>query len=91
MNPVQNFEIFAPKLVDRKEYLSAGHRACQGCGEVLALRHILKALGDDVVVANATGCMEIISSGYPRRPGKFPTSMSLSRTPLPWDPESRRP
>ena len=40
MNPVQNFEIYAPKLVDKKEYLSAGHRACQGCGEVLALRHI---------------------------------------------------
>ena len=65
MNPVQNFEIFAPKLVDKKEYLSAGHRACQGCGEVLALRHILKALGDDIVVANATGCMEIISSALP--------------------------
>ena len=72
MNPVQNFEIFAPKLVDKKEYLSAGHRACQGCGEVLALRHILKALGDDIVVANATGCMEIISSGYPQTAWEVP-------------------
>lgn len=66
MNTVQNFEIFAPKLVDRKEYFSAGHRACQGCGEVLALRLLLKALGEDVVVANATGCMEIISTAYPQ-------------------------
>jgi len=66
MNTVQNFEIFAPKLVDRKEYFSAGHRACQGCGEVLALRLLLKGLGDDVVVANATGCMEIVSSAYPQ-------------------------
>lgn len=66
MNTVQNFEIFAPKLVDRKEYFTAGHRACQGCGEVLALRLLLKGLGDDVVVANATGCMEIISSAYPQ-------------------------
>ncbi len=72
MNPVQNFEIFAPKLIDRKEYLSPGHRACQGCGEVLALRHILKALGDDIVVANATGCMEIISSGYPQTAWEVP-------------------
>jgi pyruvate ferredoxin oxidoreductase beta subunit len=72
MNSVQNFEIFAPKLIDRKEYISAGHRACQGCGEVLALRHILKALGDDVVVANATGCMEIISSGYPQTAWEVP-------------------
>jgi len=66
MNTVQNFEIFAPKLVDRKEYITSGHRACQGCGEVLALRMLLKALGEDVVVANATGCMEIISTGYPQ-------------------------
>ena len=57
MTLVQNFEIFAPKLIDRKEYFSPGHRACQGCGEVLALRIILKALGDDVVISNATGCM----------------------------------
>ena len=65
MNTVQNFEIYAPKLVERKEFLSAGHRACQGCGEVLALRLLLKGLGEDTVVANATGCMEIISSCYP--------------------------
>lgn len=64
-NTVQNFEIFAPKLLERKEFLSAGHRACQGCGEVLALRQLLKGLGGDTVVANATGCMEIISSCYP--------------------------
>jgi len=65
MNTVQNFEIFAPKLVERGEFLSPGHRACQGCGEVLALRQLLKGLGADTVVANATGCMEIISSCYP--------------------------
>ena len=72
MTLVQNFEIFAPKLIDRKEYFSPGHRACQGCGEVLALRIILKALGDDVVISNATGCMEIISSAYPQTAWEVP-------------------
>ena len=31
---VENFELYAPKLVDKGEYFTAGHRACQGCGEV---------------------------------------------------------
>jgi len=65
MNTVQNFEIYAPKLIEKKEFISAGHRACSGCGEVLGLRLIMKALGEDVVVSNATGCMEIISTPYP--------------------------
>jgi len=65
MNIIENFDLYAPRLVDKKEYVSPGHRACQGCGEVLALRLMCKALGPDVVIANATGCMEIISSMYP--------------------------
>jgi pyruvate ferredoxin oxidoreductase beta subunit len=65
MNIRENFDLDAPRLVDKKEYLGAGHRACQGCGEVLGLRLMCKALGPDIVVANATGCMEIISSMYP--------------------------
>jgi len=65
MNTVQNFEIFVPKLVEKREFFSSGHRACQGCGEVLALRLLLKGLGEDAIIANATGCMEIISSAYP--------------------------
>ncbi len=71
-NIVQNFEIYVPKLLDKEEYFSAGHRACQGCGEVLALRLIMKALGEDVVVSNATGCMEIISSAYPHTAWEVP-------------------
>ncbi|MEI6125356.1 MAG: thiamine pyrophosphate-dependent enzyme [Pseudomonadota bacterium] len=42
-----------------------GHRACIGCGEVLAMRQIMKSLGKDTVVCMATGCMEIISSPFP--------------------------
>jgi len=71
-NTVQNFDIYVHKLLDKKEYFSSGHRACQGCGEVLALRLLLKALGDDVIVSNATGCMEIISSAYPATAWEVP-------------------
>ncbi|HNY73116.1 MAG TPA: pyruvate synthase subunit PorB [Syntrophales bacterium] len=72
MNTVENFEIYAPKLIEKREFFSPGHRACQGCGEVLALRLLLKALGEDTVVSNATGCMEIISSAYPHTAWNLP-------------------
>jgi pyruvate ferredoxin oxidoreductase beta subunit len=72
MNTVQNFELYVPKLVEKRELFSAGHRACQGCGEVLGLRMIMKALGEDVVVSNATGCMEIISTAYPHTAWETP-------------------
>ena len=72
MNTVQNFELYAPKLVEKREFFSSGHRACSGCGEVLGLRLIMKAMGEDVVVANATGCMEIISTAYPHTAWETP-------------------
>ncbi|MBI4966113.1 MAG: pyruvate synthase subunit beta [Desulfomonile tiedjei] len=57
LKPLKNFPL--------EEYINSGHRACQGCAEVLAVRHVLKAIGPDMILAMATGCMEIISSPYP--------------------------
>ncbi len=48
------------------EPITGGHRACQGCGEILALRQAMKAIGTNVVVVSATGCMEIITSPFPQ-------------------------
>jgi pyruvate ferredoxin oxidoreductase beta subunit len=62
---MENFGIYVPKLVTRKENLAPGHRACIGCGEALAVRIACKALGQNVIVVMATGCMEIISSPLP--------------------------
>lgn len=72
MNIVENFDLYAPRLVNKKELFSAGHRACQGCGEVLAVRLMCKALGENTVIASATGCMEIISSMYPTTAWEVP-------------------
>ncbi|PKN70133.1 MAG: pyruvate ferredoxin oxidoreductase [Deltaproteobacteria bacterium HGW-Deltaproteobacteria-12] len=72
MNIVENFDLFAPRLINKKELISSGHRACQGCGEVLAVRLMLKALGENTVIASATGCMEIISSMYPTTAWEVP-------------------
>jgi pyruvate ferredoxin oxidoreductase beta subunit len=60
-----NFNIFAARLLSQDELFTQGHRACQGCAPALAMRLIGKALGFNMIVANATGCMEIICSPYP--------------------------
>ena len=69
---IENFDLYAPKLVSKEEFFSPGHRACQGCGEALAIRLMCKALGKDTVITNATGCMEVISSLYPTTAWKLP-------------------
>lgn len=56
---------FTIKNIPREEYLASGHRGCVGCGLALAVRLVTKALGPNVIIANATGCLEIISSCYP--------------------------
>jgi pyruvate ferredoxin oxidoreductase beta subunit len=61
----ENLNVFAVRMLTQKEYFAPGHRACQGCAEVLAVRLVAKALGRNVIVANATGCMEIVSSPLP--------------------------
>jgi pyruvate ferredoxin oxidoreductase beta subunit len=61
----QLLNTYAAKLLPEQELFSPGHRACQGCAPALAMRYLLKALGPDTIVCNATGCMEIVSSSYP--------------------------
>jgi pyruvate ferredoxin oxidoreductase beta subunit len=63
---LKEFKRFTPKTLPQEEPLVHGHRACQGCGEVLALRMVAKAIGSPMIVVSATGCMEIISSPYPQ-------------------------
>ena len=62
---MESLAIYVPRLVTTKEYFAPGHRACMGCGEALAVRLVCKALGRNVIIANATGCMEIVSSQLP--------------------------
>jgi pyruvate ferredoxin oxidoreductase beta subunit len=52
-------------VVESKERFAPGHRACIGCAEALAVRMVCKVLGDNVIIVNATGCMEIVSSQMP--------------------------
>jgi len=62
---METLSIYAPRLVTKRQSFTPGHRACSGCGEALALKFVMKALGRDVIVVMSTGCMEIISSQLP--------------------------
>jgi len=69
---MQNYSVYASRLVPKKEPFAPGHRACIGCGEALAVRLACKALPDKVIIANATGCMEVVSSQYPFTAWRMP-------------------
>jgi pyruvate ferredoxin oxidoreductase beta subunit len=69
---MEKYALFVPKLVTEKEGFAPGHRACVGCGEALAVRLACKALGQNVVIVNATGCMEVVSSPLPYTSWRVP-------------------
>ncbi|MEI7961422.1 MAG: thiamine pyrophosphate-dependent enzyme, partial [archaeon] len=58
--------------IEEKEFFASGHRSCAGCGEALALRHILKVAGEKTIVVSATGCMEVVSTPYPETAWEVP-------------------
>jgi pyruvate ferredoxin oxidoreductase beta subunit len=68
----ENFKGFSAKKLPLADPLASGHRACQGCGEVLALKLAMKAIGMNSIVASATGCMEIITSTFPHTAWNVP-------------------
>jgi pyruvate ferredoxin oxidoreductase beta subunit len=65
----------------RPNTLLSGHRACQGCGEVLGARYVLdaamRATGGKLIAVNATGCLEVVSTPYPESAWRMPWLHSL--------------
>ncbi|OQW93115.1 MAG: pyruvate ferredoxin oxidoreductase [Beggiatoa sp. IS2] len=57
--------------------LESGHRACLGCGEALGARLVTEAAGPDVMLANATGCLEIFTTPWPESAWRVPWLHSL--------------
>ncbi|ADY00563.1 Pyruvate:ferredoxin oxidoreductase (POR), beta subunit [Vulcanisaeta moutnovskia 768-28] len=53
------------KDLPEDEYFGPGQLTCAGCGPSIAVRWLLKAAGSDVIVVNATGCIEVTTTSYP--------------------------
>ncbi|HDD45927.1 MAG TPA: pyruvate ferredoxin oxidoreductase [Candidatus Aenigmarchaeota archaeon] len=60
------------EMVEKKERFVSGHGACAGCPIGIIVRNVLAAIEDDVVVACATGCMEVTTTIYPYTAWKVP-------------------
>ena len=53
------------QLAKRKEKFVSGHRLCAGCGAGIIARQVMLAIDKPVIVANATGCLEVASTIFP--------------------------
>jgi len=59
-------------IIPEEEFILGGNRACPGCGAVIALRIVAKALGNDVILVIPASCATIISGKFPATPFNFP-------------------
>lgn len=61
------------KITEKEEFLLPGHTACPGCGSTIALRHVTKALGKDVVFVIPASCSSVYPGIYPHSAYNFMT------------------
>ena len=61
--------------------LSFDNTACVGCGQILAARTVVNTLGPEVIIANATGCLEITTSRHEHSAWGVPWIHSLFANP----------
>lgn len=53
------------ELPEYPQRLCQGHRMCAGCGAPIVAKMVMMGTDDPVVVANATGCLEVATTIYP--------------------------
>lgn len=61
-----------PLELPEKEAIHPGHLACPGCGAVIAMRFVLKGLGDKTIMAIPACCWSIIAGPFPFTALKVP-------------------
>ena len=59
------------------KFLASGHNACAGCGELSAAQAVMRGLNEKVIIANATGCLEVTTTAYPQSAWGLPWIHSL--------------
>ena len=67
--------------MNNKKNFSSGHNACAGCGQLSAVQSVMRALGSDVIIANATGCLEVTTTSHPQSAWGVPWIHSLFENP----------
>ncbi len=68
-NTMKNIQFTMPKF--------AFHGACAGCGETAYIKLLTQLFGDNLIIANATGCSSIYGASIPNIPYSLPWANSL--------------
>jgi pyruvate/2-oxoacid:ferredoxin oxidoreductase beta subunit len=63
-----------------QEYMYSGHVGCPGCGAAIAMRFVLKALGDQIIMVIPACCWSIIAGPYPLSTLRVPVLHSAFET-----------
>jgi len=61
---VANIKTLAKREEEERRF-GWGHALCAGCGIPIVVRTVLNSIEEPVVVANATGCLEVATTLYP--------------------------
>ena len=59
------------EIMDR-EFVHSGHVGCPGCGATIAMRFVLKALGEKTIMVLPACCWAVIDGPYPQSALKIP-------------------
>jgi pyruvate ferredoxin oxidoreductase beta subunit len=65
MSTTQEKPLTLKSLSHKPNQLTGGHRMCSGCGAPTVVRQVLLAIDEPVVIANATGCLEVSTCLFP--------------------------
>ena len=55
-----------------REFVYSGHVGCPGCGATIAMRFVLKALGEKTIMVLPACCWSVIAGPYPQSALKIP-------------------
>ncbi|HOX54110.1 MAG TPA: thiamine pyrophosphate-dependent enzyme [Candidatus Omnitrophota bacterium] len=64
-------------MPETKILYNPGHTACGGCGQAIAARLVIEAAGENTIIVNNTGCLEVFTTKYPESAWGVPFIHSL--------------
>ena len=70
----------AKLTIPEEEHFTRGHTGCPGCGASLAMRYVLKALGQDTIVSIPACCWAVMPGVFPYSHMKIPMAYSAFET-----------
>jgi pyruvate/2-oxoacid:ferredoxin oxidoreductase beta subunit len=83
---MMEIDVRSDVAIPEQELMSSGNYACPGCMASLAMRHVLKGMGPNTILALTTGCWAVIDGPFPYTAvkvpllhGAFGTAASMAR------------